>query len=721
MIQWNDGLNLGVKALDDDHKKILLITNNLSEAISNGEKKDVIENIFKELEDCTRDHFSREEAYLKDCGCIKLEEHIKKHRAFYAEFSKLKAKAFSSQNYTAVQDITMYLAEWLLNHIIEDDIPAVTTFKKCGLTKKEKEDQSLLAKLIKKITDRFSFTKRIFLSAIIPLSGMLLFGTIIIFGNFNKYLDMKKTSTITHITSNINKFIHNLQIERGLSSGYLTSKENKFKDNLNKQRIIVDEASFYFTNKIKNILSIEPHIKTLKRDIQSLNNLREQINNKTISKNQVINIYTKMINNLLNITPKIASLSLDRELSSSIATLSSIQHVKESLGQERAYGTIIIEKEVATLEEYISFTQLLSTRVAFLNTFEHTASKIQKSTNHSLINSHIAKQINIYEDMVLKHNFDYIDSEAWFKSTTEYINKIKLFEDELLSEINILIDSRIYDTIINFILWIIFNTTVLTITLFILYTFKRSTVIQIDQLTNAMKDLASGGRGFRLSPISVNRDELAYMYDAYETTRQKLLKGDIYTQLYLTQKDIELRNTQKENVELGEIAFIDPLTGALNRRKFEELSTLELKRAIRYKCNLSFLMLDIDHFKTVNDMYGHAVGDEVLKHFSSICLSMARDLDIVARVGGEEFIVMLPATDCDGAYKLAERFRKKVFNTSVNTENQVIKYSVSIGISILDISHDKDIQTILQRADKALYKAKDSGRNTTVIYSKDNT
>ena len=155
--------------------------------------------------------------------------------------------------------------------------------------------------------------------------------------------------------------------------------------------------------------------------------------------------------------------------------------------------------------------------------------------------------------------------------------------------------------------------------LFILYTFKKSTVIQIDQLTNAMKDLATGGRSFRLPTISMSRDELAYMYDAYETARQKLLKGDVYTQLYLKQKEIELNNKQRENLKLEEMAFIDPLTGAINRRKFEELSTLEFERSSRYKSNLSFLMLDIDHFKAINDTYGHAIGDEVLKHFSSIC------------------------------------------------------------------------------------------------------
>jgi hypothetical protein len=197
----------------------------------------------------------------------------------------------------------------------------------------------------------------------------------------------------------------------------------------------------------------------------------------------------------------------------------------------------------------------------------------------SLLSSDIAEQMHIYEEKIKKLHLDNIDSETWFKLTTKYINKIKLFEDELINEINTAVDNNIDSTIRNFILWIVFNTTMLAINLLILYTFKKSTVMQIGQLTQAMKDLATGGRGFKLSPINMNRDEIAYMYDAYETTRQKLLKGDIYTQLYLNKNKAELKNKEKENLKLEEMAFIDPLTGAVNRRKFEELSTQEFERS----------------------------------------------------------------------------------------------------------------------------------------------
>jgi diguanylate cyclase (GGDEF)-like protein/hemerythrin-like metal-binding protein len=719
MVEWNEGLSLGVKALDDDHKNLLNIINKLSLAISNDEAQNFIESIFEDLHNYAIDHFHREEELLKKCNCKKLDEHIKQHREFSSKIPELKANLSHSKDSSTAQEVSFFLTDWLFNHIIEEDIPAISMFEECGLTKEKKDKNLILLKLIKKTTDKFSFTRRILLSALVPLMGMLLFGIIILLGNYNKYEDMKKTSAITNIISNIDELVHGIQIERGLSSGHLTSTQDKFKNSLQIQRTVVDMATKEFINKtktyeIKNIKVIQPYIQTFTKDILSVVNLRKEIDGKLITQVRTIDRYTEIINNILSITPKVAFLNRDREVSSSIATLASIQHLKEALGQERAYGTMIIEQKDATQKEYITFTKLIGTQKAFLNTFEQTASPAQKHTNNSIRNSNIAKQVKSYEDSIGIRDFDDLDSEIWFRSMTNFINHIKLFEDELLSDINILLSERIDKTIKHFLLWIIFTTTILTITLFILYTFKKSTKYQIHELTSAMKDLATGGRSHRLSPIHINRDELAYMYDAYETTRQKLLKGDIYTQLYLSRKELEIQKHQKENLKLEELAFIDPLTGALNRRKFEELSTQELERSNRYKSDLSFLMLDIDYFKNINDTYGHAIGDEILKHFSSVCLDMARSLDIVARIGGEEFVIMLPETNSEGAYIFAERFREKIYSCEVEVEGQTIKYSVSIGIAILD--KDKEVKDILQRADKALYKAKESGRNCTLIY-----
>lgn len=723
MIQWHEGLSLGVKALDDDHKKLLHIINKLSDAIKDGNSEEILHEIFEDLHKYVIVHFDREEALLKKCGCEDINEHIAQHRNFSNKIPELKAKLSKTKDSSNAQEVSHFLIDWLFNHIIEEDIPTIGLFEEHGFTKQAKiKKKNFFTSITKKTIQNFSFTKRIFLSAIIPLGGMLLFGTIILYNNLIKFTNMKKTSEITKIVASVDKVVHDMQIERGLSIGHLTSTNNKFKKSLIQQRVSVDGSALIFLSKIsapqiKHISVIQPYIKTFQTDYSTLSRLRDRVDAKEITQEKAIKKYTQIIDNILNITPKIAFLNYDRDISTNITTLSSLQHLKEALGQQRAYATMIIEKHGGSLEDYLIFAKLDGTQRAFFETFTQSASASQRDEYNAIRSSEIAKMIDKYKQNIYLKEFDSLDTQIWFDSITTLIDEMKIFEDKILSHINSLVDAIIEDSIINLLLWLAFATTILIITLSILYTFRTSTKYQIHQLTNAMRDLAKGGRSLRLSPININRDELAFMYDAYETTRQKLLKGDIYTQLYLYKKELEIQNQQKQNVELQEMAFIDPLTGAMNRRKFDELSQEELNRSIRYKSELSFLMLDIDHFKNINDTYGHDVGDEVLKHFSSICLDMARSLDIVARVGGEEFVVMLRETDSKGAFIFAERFREKIFASELKIDGNIIKYTLSVGIASR-YEDDNEVKAILQRADKALYEAKNSGRNRSIIYSK---
>ncbi|MFA6195772.1 MAG: bacteriohemerythrin [Sulfurimonas sp.] len=722
MVQWDDGLSVGIEILDNDHKRLLSIINQLSSAIDANVEKDILENIFTELEVYALTHFKSEESYIEKCNKESLITHQEQHNSFLLKIPELKAKLLNTNDYIVAQDTTIYLSDWLVGHIISEDIPLIRFFENCELAQDNKNNKkSLFKRLVKKITDSLSFTKRIFYSVLIPLSGMFFFGSIILWNNYKNYEDMKSASSIIYTISNINVLAHNIQIERGLSSGYLTSIDNKFDNNLQKQKIIVDNAIVSFIKKFETVdkdklIAIQSYISIFQKDILSLNHLRNDVNNKKISQIDAINAYSEIIKNILSITPQIAFLNIDGTVSSSISTLSSVLFLKEALGQQRAYGTMIIEKKNANRDEYISFMQLLGIQKSFLYMFELTATQNEINIINTVFTSVIAKQISEYEEKLKNSDFENLNSEIWFDSFTKLIEDVKKVEDQLLHKVNDLIDHRIINTIQNLFLWIIFNTLILAITFFILYTLKRSATKQIIQLTDAMKDLASGGRSFRLSPIMINRDEIACMYDAYETTRQRLLKGDVYTQLYKNKKDIEVKNQQRENSKLEEMAFIDPLTGTLNRRKFEEVSERELKHSKRYNHSLTFLMMDIDHFKNINDSYGHAIGDEVLKHFTTICKKIARDIDIVARFGGEEFVIILRETDENGAFNFSERLRSEVYNSSVVVNNQIIKYSVSIGIASLE--DDKNTKTILQRADEALYEAKKSGRNRTVVYKK---
>ncbi|MEJ0068861.1 MAG: GGDEF domain-containing protein [Pseudomonadota bacterium] len=156
----------------------------------------------------------------------------------------------------------------------------------------------------------------------------------------------------------------------------------------------------------------------------------------------------------------------------------------------------------------------------------------------------------------------------------------------------------------------------------------------------------------------------------------------------------------------------DPLTGLLNRRQFMTLSTREAHRSRRHGLLFSVLMLDIDHFKRINDTYGHPIGDEAIKALADICNKALRPHDLLARYGGEEFVLTLPQTNTDGAHVVAERIRGMVEAFALETEQGTVRFTVSIGVS--SYKNGKPFEQIVSRADQALYKAKQSGRNCVI-------
>lgn len=163
--------------------------------------------------------------------------------------------------------------------------------------------------------------------------------------------------------------------------------------------------------------------------------------------------------------------------------------------------------------------------------------------------------------------------------------------------------------------------------------------------------------------------------------------------------------------ELAKLAHTDYLTGLNNRRHFMEKAQHELSRALRYRSECSILMLDIDLFKVVNDTYGHHVGDTVLQELSSYCQKTVRSIDILGRLGGEEFVVFLPETGDEKALEVAERLRMGIEQTPMaHVGDQVIQVTVSIGL-MSGGREGASLDELLDFADQALYEAKRSGRN----------
>ena len=167
---------------------------------------------------------------------------------------------------------------------------------------------------------------------------------------------------------------------------------------------------------------------------------------------------------------------------------------------------------------------------------------------------------------------------------------------------------------------------------------------------------------------------------------------------------------------LHRLATTDALTGIANRRHLMDIGHREFTRARRYDHELAVLMLDIDHFKLINDRWGHPTGDRTIRAVADALTTMARGQDIGGRLGGEEFALVLPATTLDGARSIAERLRLVVQdNRNVQADDgQPVRFTVSIGVAALSAS-DSTFDHLLQRADRALYQAKDGGRNLVVV------
>ncbi|MBA4371445.1 MAG: hypothetical protein C0402_01140 [Thermodesulfovibrio sp.] len=172
----------------------------------------------------------------------------------------------------------------------------------------------------------------------------------------------------------------------------------------------------------------------------------------------------------------------------------------------------------------------------------------------------------------------------------------------------------------------------------------------------------------------------------------------------------------KLHAQIERLATTDGLTGLLNHRIFQEKLTGELKRQSRLSGSLALMLTDIDHFKKVNDTYGHPVGDIVLKGVSKIIRETVRDVDIAARYGGEEFAVILPGTDGPGARIIAERLRESVREKTFSADGKTFNVSISIGIAVLPVDAKRK-EELIEKADQALYHAKHNGRDQSVLWN----
>lgn len=207
----------------------------------------------------------------------------------------------------------------------------------------------------------------------------------------------------------------------------------------------------------------------------------------------------------------------------------------------------------------------------------------------------------------------------------------------------------------------------------------------------------------------------------------RLLHRDLQHETEKRRLDQRLRKLERENLELtnrnlalAEISSRDSLTGLFNRRYVLDKIEIELNRALRHGTAMSLLLLDIDHFKQVNDSFGHKAGDDVLRNVGTVLKESCRVYDVPGRYGGEEFCLMLPQTGLQNTMTVAERIRSRVEGNTLHVGEGKVRITTSIGVAGIDSSPEQAIDTaisLIDRADRALYSAKNLGRNRIEVWN----
>lgn len=218
--------------------------------------------------------------------------------------------------------------------------------------------------------------------------------------------------------------------------------------------------------------------------------------------------------------------------------------------------------------------------------------------------------------------------------------------------------------------------------------------------------------------LPVHLGDTIHMYLMLLTSMERNLSKDQALALdsALRHMAISIKNVRRYQ-QVCHFADRDSLTGAYNRRYFEQALQSEIARHTRYGEELSLLILDLDHFKKINDTFGHLKGDEVLRAAVNVILTTIRQTDYCVRYGGEEFVVLLPHTSSRNAAWLAERLRRKIQKLAFNAGSESFAVTVSIGVASIPAGENKDGSSLTNEADQALYQAKHEGRNKVMVFT----
>ena len=686
-IVWDDALSTGSQQVDDDHKHLIGIINRLFDEIEKHDDIENIEGVFKELEDYTVYHFEREEALMMaDCFKYKdresMEHHLSQHRQFVESIPKLKEKLLTDSSKETAIAVVDFLAHWLIEHIIVEDLSLRQCFTKADA------DGSFIGILVNKL----SLAQRAYLIVLIPFSIIILISGLLSFNIYKEYEKVKEVQETSQVYTCVNRLSNALQRERGLSRAYVASNYSKFKEQLSLQRRITTDAVDGCGDLLKKS---NPQVL---EEMNNLMDLRILIDSVDGSVENAIGRYTQLIEDLIEVVKD--NSSADDSIERLNAPLIILMSMKENYGLIRMEGAVQLQKHSPNydaLKEYMVLSRAYTNSFALLApaTYVQMLQKIEHSEN--------AMQIQEMQSAIMKGSKDHVDARDWFQVMSIKIEMYRDVINQIVSKMNTEAKSLMQH---SFEALVLLWSTILVVILFFIaisLALKKSILAPIEAFTRSMQSLAKGDKRFFINPYRKD-DAIGKMTAAFDSFRRSLIQADYASVL------LEIQEQKADNYE--NLANIDPLTKALNRRGFDEYLKSLSEKADAEATSLSLLAIDLDHFKHVNDSYGHDAGDVVLQRFVGSIHKTIRDGDVFARVGGEEFFLLLPNTTLEVAVQIANRLLEKTQMLDFSDINTELKLTASIGVSLY--TPEVSLEDFQKQADERLYKAKHNGRNRAV-------
>lgn len=534
---------------------------------------------------------------------------------------------------------------------------------------------------------------RIAVTLLLPVLCLVFFAGAMVLERRAVMAEMAALERLAAVAPDISAVVHELQKERGASTGFIGAKGGAFASPLDAQRRETDAAIGRLRDPLAAFdakaygADFVRRLEAQRSRLGELAGVRTKVSDFSMPMGEMAGWYTTTIGGLLDVIGTMGTLSQDADITRSITAYIAFLQAKERAGIERAMGSNGFSAGAFAPAVYQRYVGLIAEQTAFQSLFRAFAAPELISALDGVLAAPAAKEVDRMRAIALESpqtgSTGGVAGADWFKTITAKIDGLKGVED--LTAAALLKQAKAAEANA----FQAFLTTLAVVVLLLAATAGLVTIVvrgitrPIAMLTRDMGLLAQGDRTVSIDGVE-RGDEIGAMSRAVQVFKDAMIAND------------------RLQEELNHHATHDPLTEALNRRAFALLAEKQVAQAARTGRPLAVLMMDLDHFKRINDTLGHSGGDATLCRFVAVAGDVLRAEDVLCRFGGEEFVALLPHAEAAQAVAAAERLRLAFAATGA---------TVSIGVASL--RPGEDLEDLLRRADAALYDAKRAGRDRT--------